>query len=344
MSSVALWRPLPWQESLWLELSSLVLQKRLPHALLLVGGAGVGKRWFARALTAFALCEKPSGYACGSCRSCTQLAVGSHPNAAVLGVDGHLGLAITDDSVAEQGLIHWQPKPESKRRDIPIDGARSLSTQLLVGSHYGSGKFALIDPADLLNTSSANALLKTIEEPRPDTHLLLVSERPQALLPTLRSRCQRVRFATPDADTARRWMAEQGVRDEDALDLALGAPLRAVALQQSDGIAIRRQWAELWSGVASARKDPLTAAAAIDKESLAEHLQWAQHWLVTRLRELLLSPADAQQREGIAVMLQDVGEAQRRAAGNANPQMLMESLFIRWLRLGRTPPAPGRLR
>src|SRR3546814_10578755 len=83
MSAVALWRPLPWQEALWLELSSLVLQKRLPHALLLVGGAGVGKRWFARALTAFALCEKPSGYACGSCRSCTQLAVGSHPNAAV---------------------------------------------------------------------------------------------------------------------------------------------------------------------------------------------------------------------------------------------------------------------
>src|SRR3546814_4925499 len=80
-------------------------------------------------------------------------------------------LAMTEDSVAEQGLILWQPKPESKRRDIPIDGARSLSTQLFVGSHYGTGKFALIDPADLLNASSGNALLKTIEEPRPDTHL-----------------------------------------------------------------------------------------------------------------------------------------------------------------------------
>src|SRR3546814_2251489 len=97
----------------------------LHDALPTCGGHGVGKRWFARALTAFALCEKPSGYACGSCRSCTQLAVGSHPNAAVLSVDGHLGLAMTEDSVAEQGLIIWQPKPESKRRDIPIDGARS---------------------------------------------------------------------------------------------------------------------------------------------------------------------------------------------------------------------------
>src|SRR3546814_5602804 len=142
------------------------------------------------------------------------------------------------------------------------------------------------------------------------------------LLPTLRIRCQRVRFATPEAEVARNWMAEQGVRDEDALELALGAPLRAVALQQNDGIAIRHQWAELWSAVASARKDPLTAAAAIDKESLAEHLQWAQQWLVIRLRELLVTSAAASQREGVALMLQDVGEAQRRAAGNANAQML----------------------
>ncbi|HET8883768.1 MAG TPA: hypothetical protein VFM56_16485 [Solimonas sp.] len=343
MSDSALWRPLPWQEALWLELTALVLQKRLPHALLLVGGAGVGKRWFARALAAFALCEQPSGYACGHCRSCVQLAAGSHPNASVLGVDGHLGLAMTEDSVAEQGLAHWEPKPDSKRRDIPIDAARSLIERLLVASHYGSAKFALIDPAELLNASSANALLKTIEEPRAATHLLLVSERPQALLPTLRSRCQRVRFATPDAEAARAWMAEQGVRDDEALQLALGAPLRAVALAQNDGIAIRRQWAELWSAVAGARKDPLSAATAIDKDALAEHLQWAQHWLADRLRELLAGDASAAQREGVAQMIVDVAEAQRRAAGNANAQMLMESLFIRWLRLGR-PPAQPRLR
>ncbi|NGY06322.1 hypothetical protein [Solimonas terrae] len=344
MSDAALWRPLPWQETLWLELTALVLQQRLPHALLLVGGAGVGKRWFARALTAFALCEKPSGYACGQCRSCQQLAVGSHPNAAVLGVDGHLGLAMTEDSVHEQGLAHWQPKPDSKRRDIPIDAARNLIERLLIVSHYGSAKFALIDPADLLNTSSANALLKTIEEPRPGTHLLLVSERPQALLPTLRSRCQRVRFATPEAEAARHWMAAQNVRDDDALELALGAPLRAVALAQGDGIAIRRQWAELWSAVAAARKDPLTAAAAIDKDTLVEHLQWSQQWLAAQLRELLVGDAAAAQREGVAQMIVDVGEAQRRAAGNANAQMLMESLFIRWLRLGRKPPATAKLR
>lgn len=342
--NAALWRPLPWQQALWLDLSALVLQKRLPHALLLVGSAGVGKRWFARALIAFALCEKPSGYACGACRSCTQLAVGSHPNAAVLSPDGHLGLAMTEDGVGEQSLVHWQPDGDRKRRDISIDGARSVSARLNIASHYGTAKFALIDPADGLNANSANALLKTIEEPPAGTHLLLVSERPQALLPTLRSRCQRARFPLPDAAVAQDWMATQDVRDGEALNLALGAPLRAVALARGDGIALRRQWADLWTAVAGAKKDPLTAAAAIDKETLAEHLQWAQQWLTTQLRSLLARDAGAPQREAVALMMQDVGEAQRRAAGNAHAQMLMESLFIRWLRLGRGVLGSGELR
>lgn len=334
--SAALWRPLPWQQERWLELTSLVLQQRLPHAMLLSGGAGIGKRWFARALIAFTLCEQRSGYACGHCRSCLQLAAGSHPNAALLGVDGHLGLAMTPDSFAEQGLVHWQPDAERKRRDISIEGARSLIAKLSLASHYGSAKCAMIEPADLLNASSANALLKTIEEPPAGTHLLLVSERPQALPATLRSRCQRIRFAPPETGVARAWMAEQGVRDEEALAFALGAPLRALALSADDGVAIRRQWAELWSAVATGRRDPLSAAAAVDKDRVAEHLSWVQSWLAGELRELLSREARAEQREALALMVQDVYDAQRRAAGNAQPQLLMESLFVRWMRLGRT--------
>ncbi|MFT4045361.1 MAG: hypothetical protein QM661_01580 [Solimonas sp.] len=339
--NAALWRPLPWQQELWLEQTALILQQRLPHALLMVGGAGIGKRWFARALIAFALCERRSGYACGECRSCVQLAAGTHPDASTLGVDGHRGLALTDDGHAQLGLAHWEPDEDRKRRDIAIDGARSLIGKLSLSSHYGRDRYALIEPADLLNASSANALLKTIEEPPAGTHLLLVTERPQALLPTLRSRCQRLRFASPDAAAALAWMAEHGGADEDALSLSLGAPLRALALR-GEGVAVRRQWAELWANVGSGRKDPLTAAAAVDKESLAEHLQWAQQWLTGQLRARLDERADAPRREALAQMMQDVFDAQRRAAGNAQPQLLMESLFARWLRLSRTASSTAR--
>lgn len=333
--SGAYWRPLPWQQALWLELSSMWLQQRLPHALLLIGSAGVGKRWFARALTAFALCERRSGYACGECRSCAQLAAGSHPNASVLSVNGHLGLAMTADGSAEQGLVHWQPDEDRKRRDISIEAARNLTGKFSLSTHYGSARFAIVDSADALNTSSVNALLKTIEEPPAGTHLLLISEKPQGLLPTLRSRCQKIRFPRPDVAVARAWMLEAGVRDELALELALGAPLRAVELAAGDGLELRRQWAELWSAVASSKKDPLTAAATIDKDALTEHLRWAQQWLAGQLRELLQAGQAQARCEAVAQMAQDVVEAQRRAAGNAQPQLLMESLFIRWLRLAR---------
>lgn len=331
----ALWRPLPWQQARWLETTALVLQQRLPHALLLAGVGGTGKRWFARALIAFALCEDRHGYACGRCRSCLQLAAGSHPNAALVGVNGDLGLAMTEQGFAEQSLVHWQPDEERKRRDIGIDAARSLMARLSLASHYGSGKFALIEPAELLNASSANALLKTLEEPPAGTHLLLVSERPQALLPTLRSRCQWLRFPLPDVAAAQAWMAGQQAGDVEALDWALGAPLRAVALARGDGVTLRRQWSDLWSAVAAARKDPLSAAATVDKDALSEHLHWAQQWLSTQLRGLLTQGASAARREALALMIQEVIDAQRLAAGNANAQLLLEALLIRWLRLGR---------
>ena len=263
----------------------------------------------------------------------------------MLGVDGHLGLALTADGKAELALVHWEPDEDRKRRDISIEAARSVIGRLALSSHYGGDRFVIIESADLLNASSANALLKTIEEPPAGMHLLLVTERPQALLPTLRSRCQKVRFARPAEAEAQAWMEAQGVRDADALRLALGAPLRALTLRDNDGIAIRRQWAEIWAAVAAGRKDPLTAAAAISKDLLAEHLQWVQQWLGEQLRELLLQAAPQRRCEALAHMQQDVVDAQRRAAGNAQAQLLMESLFVRWLRLSRAAaqtPAAAR--
>src|SRR5690606_17379482 len=154
-----------------------------------------------------------SGYACGGCRACVQLAVGAHPDALLLSTDGLLGLALTADGRHDQQLAHWQPDDSRnegrKRRDIAIDAARKLSERLGLFSHYGRARTAMIEPADALNTNSVNALLKTIEEPPPATHLLLVSERPQALPPTLRSRCQRIRFGTPPADAAQAWLDAQ---------------------------------------------------------------------------------------------------------------------------------------
>jgi DNA polymerase-3 subunit delta' len=326
--------PLPWQQALWLELTSLTLQQRLSHALLLTGPAGIGKRHFARALAAFLLCESRSGYACGKCRSCMQLAVGSHPNASVLSPHGFLGLALTVDGHHEGGLVHWQPDEDRKKRDISIEAARQMIERMTLSNHYGGSKVIIIDPAEALNTNSVNALLKTIEEPPAKTHLLLVSERPQSLTATLRSRCQQIRFGAPSEDESRAWLQQAGVSDIDVLQDVLGAPLRALELASGDGLALRREWTELWTAVAKQRRDPLSAAVAVGKEQIAEHLRWASTWLIGLLRAAVRDGA-GERSAALEQMLAEVIEAQRRATGNAQPQLLMESLLVQWLRLGR---------
>jgi len=330
-------RPLPWQQTLWLELTSLALQSRLSHALLLAGPAGIGKRHFARALAAFLLCEARSGYACGQCRSCTQMAAATHPDANLLSVDGHTALCLDPSGPPDAMLVHWEPRPESKRKDVSIGAVHSAIQQLTQVSHYGGARVVLIEPADLLNESSANALLKIVEEPPAGTHLIFISERPSQLKPTLRSRCQRIGMQPPTRELAIEWLEQQGgSAHAEALDEAGGAPLCALELSAGEGMAVRREWRDLWTAVARQQRDPITAAATIDKALLAEHLRWASQWLLQLLRSSVAdSNAPSEHRQGLDLMLGEVLEAQRRAAGTASPQLLLESLLVQWLRVGR---------
>ncbi len=340
-ASEELWRPLPWQQDLWLDLTALVLQNHLSHALLLSGPAGVGKHWFARALSAFILCEQRSGYACGRCRSCAQIAVGAHPNASVLGTDGLFGMALSPTGQHENGLVHWQPESDRARRDISIEAVRQLISRLALSSHYQGARVALIEHADALNSSSVNALLKTVEEPPSAMHLILVSERPQALPATLRSRCQRIRVAPPRTETTSPWLdACLGYDASAALAAAGGAPLRAIELAQGDGVAQRDQWAELWTAVGRRRKDPIAAAATVGRDALIEHLGWAWDWIGTQLREQVLTDdGDVDRCDALQQMLSEVTDALRKSRGNAQPQLLLESLLVEWLRLA--PAALG---
>jgi DNA polymerase-3 subunit delta' len=328
--AISLGRPLPWQQALWLDTSALVLQGRLPHALLLAGPAGVGKRQFARALAAFVLCETRSGYACGQCRSCAQLAAGNHPNALLLSSEGLHGLATTDSGRNEQGMAHWLPPEKSAKRDIAIAAGRRMIEMITLSSHYQGAKLVLIDPADALNESSVNALLKTIEEPPPATHLLLISERPQALKPTLRSRCQKLRFAMPPRAAALAWLQEQQPPvDASLLDAAQGAPLRALALAADDAPAQYREWSELMAAVLAHRQEPIGAAARIGKDAAAAFLPWVAAWLTAQLRQGVAGQTPSLPPLDLAALLQEALDVRRRLeVGNGNPQMLLESLLV----------------
>jgi DNA polymerase III subunit delta' len=332
-------QPLPWQQSRWLELTAQVLSGNLHHAVLLSGPKGVGKRHFAGALAAFILCENRSGYACGQCASCLQLAAGTHADASSITVDGHLGLCLGERP--EQSLSHWVPDKDSRRRDIGIEAVRSLIGQVALASHRGRGRVIVVEPAEKLNASSVNALLKTLEEPPSGVIFLLLSEQPALLRPTFRSRCRALAFARPPGAVAAQWLRDMGVQDTEALlNAAYGAPLRALDWHRDQREHQHALWRESLARLAQRRESPLTVAADIGKADAGAYLAWLTGWMAGEMRSAAaqgsaLLPA-------LARLAPLVAESQRRIEGNAKPELVVEALLIQWWSLHRPrKPVPG---
>lgn len=307
---------LPWHERQWRSATAALEANRMPHAFLLAGVSGIGKSAFAEQLAATVLCEQDSVTACGVCHSCRELANGAHPGFTVL-------------------------RRDTERRDIPIDAVRALCTKLTLTSHDQGTKLAVIDTADDLNRNGVNALLKTLEEPTPGTVLLLLSERPLALPATLRSRCQQLRFVLPDSEQALAWLNQQFPETESAeLRLALaaahGAPLRAAEyLDHPEILEVFATWSSLMDDLEQPHGEPLAVAAQIGKEQGADFLDWLAVRVHQRLSALLgVTDAAAEPDWQKARVLGRFGEAictaRKNLYGNANVQLTIEALLIRW--------------
>lgn len=270
---------------LWTKLQARRVQ--LPHSLLFAGQRGLGKFDLARAFAASLLCENPlaNGEACGKCLACNWLSQGNHPDFRLLQPDA---MAESEGEGEESG--------KKASQQITIDQVRGLDDFLHVGTHRAGLRVVLVCPAEAMNRSTANALLKTLEEPAPGTLFVLVSHEPERLLPTIRSRCQTVAIARPDEARAREWLAAAGIGNPERwLALAGGAPLLAAELGDSgESRLIDALLEQLGRG---AGLDPLAAAAALDKVVKAEKgsgapmkrlMEWAQKWVV----DLSLAAAD----------------------------------------------------
>jgi len=253
---------------------------RLPHALLLTGQKGIGKFALARSFAESLLCENPgpSRAACGSCLACGWLAQGNHPDFRLIQPDA---MADEDSDSAEST---GKKKPSQQ---ITIDQIRDLDDFLHVGTHRQGVRVVLVHPAEAMNRSTANSLLKSLEEPVPYTLFILISNEPERLLPTIRSRCQQLPVPIPERTQSEVWLAQAGIKDAGRwLALAGGAPLLAVELGSGDERDLLDALVdELSKGH---RLDPLAAAAAVDRVLKADKrpaplkrvVEWAQKWLV----------------------------------------------------------------
>ncbi|MBI5040490.1 MAG: DNA polymerase III subunit delta', partial [Gammaproteobacteria bacterium] len=154
--------PYPWQDTEWAQLRARAAQRRLPHALLVTGPAGVGKCDFADAFARSLLCKHPAGdgSACGNCEACHLVRAGTHPD--------YLTVTFIED-----------------KTQIGIDQIRELCRALALKSHAGGYKIAIVTPAERMTVEAANSLLKTLEEPTDNTLLMLVTEQPARLPATI---------------------------------------------------------------------------------------------------------------------------------------------------------------
>lgn len=220
----------PWQKKVWTQLADM--RERLPHAMLIHGRPGIGKRHLAEVLAQSLLCEdrRGEGLACGVCPACAWFVSGNHPDFRL--VQPEALAPAQEEAEAGENAEEGKKKPS---KQIKIDQIRDLSDFLNVGSHRNGHRVVLICPAESMNPGSANALLKSLEEPSAGVVFLLVSHQPSKLLATVRSRCHALALTLPPRDMSLRWLQEQGSRVTPALLAFAGdAPLEATALPDEE--------------------------------------------------------------------------------------------------------------
>jgi DNA polymerase-3 subunit delta' len=309
----------PWHDAAWQEFESALESDRLSHAYLIEGPQGLGKLHLA-----FRMAARVLGAPWPAADPPIPM---QHP-------DLHWVTLETDDE-------------GKQKKQIGIQQIRDACASLAMTSYAGGWKAAVVWPAEQLNPHSANALLKTLEEPAPRTLLLLVRSRLDTLPATIASRCQRVRIAPPPEETAIPWLeARAGGGDwRRLLALAGDAPLMALLLAEEGFREFDQSFTEDLLGVLAHRREPLEVAAEWARRPLPMTLRWLDVWTAELVRwkaagappSLAASAQRALQTalEGIPLhrlfrYKDEVRSAMTRNDGVFNTQMVLEGLLVPW--------------
>jgi DNA polymerase III subunit delta' len=250
----------PWLRGPLAQLRRARAAARFPAALLIQDQRGAGGAALAGFAVRLALCRSPQP-PCGQCRDCRLLAAGQHPD--------YLSVAPLEDS-----------------RQIRVEQIRELSEQLALSAHGGGATVALIAPADAMNANAANALLKTLEEPRSGVSLLLLTALPSRLAPTILSRCQRLPVPAPSRAASLAWLRKQAGSGpwEAVLEVIGNAPFDALSLDVRAVANLGAETQAALADLAAGRLDVARTAEAWGRaESLELRLICLENWLTSRI-------------------------------------------------------------
>jgi DNA polymerase-3 subunit delta' len=294
-------------------LQRLVGTGRVPNSILFAGPDGIGKRRFAIELSKALICpDRSGGDACDVCPVCRRAETFNFPK--------------WDDRDAHKRVI-FSGHPDvgtiiPYNRNISVDAIRHLETEANFRPYEAAGRFFIIDDADRMNDAAANALLKTLEEPPPGTHIFLITSRPDSLLPTIRSRCQTFRLRPVERPALEEFLVRERAFTTDEAKLAAGIACGDVSRAVSLDLA---KW--------SARRDRIIAiaGAAVRDHDLATLLKISEEMNDAKNKEFLEEDIDT-----LEALLHDVWliRCGSDASKVANPD-----LFENLSDLAKMPPS-----
>lgn len=318
------------------EIRAAYASERLPHGLIFAGTVGVGKFTTARALAALYLCASPKkNDPCGKCESCRLIESETHS-------DFHV--------IRKEYIRSYDKTGKSKAIDLSIKVILpELIEPAMRKPAMGHGKVFIIEQAELMNSHAQNAMLKTLEEPFGRTLIILLTDQPDCLLPTIRSRSQTIRFASLDESIVRRELERRGVAKPQAADAAklsqgsLGLALRWIedGVIEQAGELIERIDQLIKTGRADGLPDWLKRAAdayaerqlkrdelgskdQATREGYALYLSLAAN----RLRQRLAESTNSDELDHIANAIDAIAQAESNLDANVNVALTFQQLAV----------------
>ena len=338
-------KPFPWQIENWNTIQLAIRAERMTHAILFTGPVGIGLEHFAKCLTAGLLCEnlEDNLQACGDCRSCHLIRGGSHPDL-------------------------FPIEPEDAGKQIKVDEVRKLIDFIHLKSQYGHYKISVINPADAMNRSAANSLLKTLEEPPGQSLLILLSHRPNLLPITIRSRCQQIRFNPAFDEETVRWVKEHLTHDmapdENAKQLltqAGGAPLAIEVMLESNILEYQRNIVDDLIALKGRQEDPIKVAERWKTYDTSQVFLWLSQLFADMVRiKVLVQPVRISDSTMIVNLQEMIKQLELRelsgfyhlllenyslstGAISYNAQGLLEDVIIFWQNLNNKSQKRGEI-
>ena len=326
---------LPWLEKEYSQLINLESSSKLAHAYLFGGQLGLGKLMLAMHFGHYLLCSsKQNDQPCLSCRDCELFLAGSHPD---------LRLIQPEDS-----------------NEIKIEQVRNTIEFITQTSQRGGYKVVIFRPAEAMNTNSANALLKVLEEPAQNTLIILVSHQPALLMATIRSRCHAVKFNRPSAEKVIPWLEAKNIYASPAelLRMANNIPLRALQYADDEALQDRTVLHGVMEKLLSGEMDISLAAKSCEDFSLQDNIEGMLLCTSDILAHVQASSGNNQSSlhdhdhdfqhlakhfqsrttlQALHEFYRELLQAKRAAlsTSNPNPALVVETLFYHWAQTAR---------